>query len=350
MHSTLEKSTFLILLLAMSVAFTWILSPFFSPIFWAFVLALLFYPMNRMLVIRTGNKKNIAALTTLVIATLMAVLPTMVLAGAVFRELGTIYSEVTQDGEDIEGYIDKVQESYPAIRNFFTELGMDVESVKESARAGISQAGEFLAKYTFTFGQNAVLFIINLALMLYLTFFLLRDGKIIVMTLLRAFPLHEERERLLVEKFSEVVRATIKGNVIIALIQGSLGGLAFWALGIPGPLLWGAVMVVVSLIPLIGSGLVWVPVGIYLFVTGNWIKGIVLLLFGTFVIGLVDNFLRPILVGRDTKLPDYIVLFSTLGGLALLGIDGFVMGPLIAASFVVLWQIFVQEFNTDGRV
>lgn len=348
MHSTLEKSTFLILLLSMSLAFTWILSPFFSPIFWAFVLALLFYPMNRMLLLRMGNGKNLAALATLSIATLMAVLPTMVLGGAVFRELATIYSDVTQDGEDIEGYIERMQESYPAIRNFFTEIGMDVEAVKESAREGIRRAGEFVAKYTVTFGQNAVLFVINLALMLYLTFFLLRDGKVIVRSLLRAIPLHEERERQLAEKFSEVVRATIKGNFIIGVIQGSLGGLAFWALGIPGPLLWGAVMVVLSLIPLIGSGLVWFPVAIYLLATGDYLEGIVLLIFGTLVIGLVDNFLRPILVGRDTKLPDYVVLFSTLGGLALLGVDGFVLGPLIAASFLVLWQIFVRDFDTDG--
>lgn len=348
MQSTLEKSTFLILLLSMSLAFTWILSPFFSPIFWAFVLALLFYPMNRMLLMRMGNGKNLAALATLSIATLMAVLPTMVLGGAVFRELASIYSDVTQDGEDIEGYIERMQESYPAIRNFFTEIGMDMESVKESAREGIRRAGEFVAKYTVTFGQNAVLFVINLALMLYLTFFLLRDGKVIVRSLLRAIPLHEERERQLAEKFSEVVRATIKGNVIIGVIQGFLGGLAFWALGIPGALLWGAVMVVLSLIPLIGSGLVWFPVAIYLLATGDYLKGILLLIFGTLVIGLVDNFLRPILVGRDTKLPDYVVLFSTLGGLALLGVDGFVLGPLIAASFVVLWQIFVRDFDTDG--
>lgn len=348
MHSTLEKSTFLILLLSMSLAFTWILSPFFSPIFWAFVLALLFYPMNRILVMRMGNGKNLAALATLLIATLMVVLPTMVLAGAVFRELAEIYSDVTQDGEDIEGYIERMQESYPAIRNFFTEIGMDVDAVRESAREGIRRAGEFLAKYTVTFGQNALLFIINLALMLYLTFFLLRDGKVIVRSLLRAFPLNEERERQLAEKFSEVVRATIKGNVIIGVIQGSLGGLAFWALGIPGPLLWASVMVVLSLIPLIGSGLVWFPVAIYLLATGEYLEGIVLLVFGTFVIGLVDNFLRPILVGRDTKLPDYVVLFSTLGGLALLGVDGFVLGPLIAASFLVLWQIFVRDFDTNG--
>src|SRR5690606_35519594 len=124
-HSTLEKSTFLILLLAMSLAFTWILSPFFSPIFWAFVLALLFYPMHRMLVMQMGNGKNLAALATLLIATLMVVLPTMVLAGAVVRELATIYSDVTQDGQDIEGYIQRIQEAYPSIRNFFTEIGMD---------------------------------------------------------------------------------------------------------------------------------------------------------------------------------------------------------------------------------
>jgi predicted PurR-regulated permease PerM len=150
---------------------------------------------------------------------------------------------------------------------------------------------------------------------------------------------------LLFSKFGEVTRATIKGNMVIALIQGSLGGLIFWALGIPGALLWGVVMAVLSLIPAVGPAIVWVPVSIYLFASGENVKAIILIAFGAGVIGLVDNILRPILVGRDTKLPDYIVLLSTLGGLALFGINGFVIGPVIAALFIAFWGIFMRDVN-----
>lgn len=147
------------------------------------------------------------------------------------------------------------------------------------------------------------------------------------------------------DKFSEVTRATVKGNLIVAVAQGSLGGLIFWILDIPGPVLWGVVMTVLSMIPVVGAGLIWAPVAIYLFAIGEWVDGAILAGFGAFVIGLVDNILRPILVGRDTKLPDYVVLLSTLGGFSLFGINGFVIGPLIAALFLTFWEIFILEFN-----
>src|SRR5690606_13507468 len=131
------------------------------------------------------------------------------------------------------------------------------------------------------------------------------------------------------------------------IIQGALGGLIFWILGIPGFLLWGVVMATLSLIPAVGAGLVWGPVAIYMFAIGDWIQAIILIAYGLLVIGLVDNVLRPVLVGRDTKLPDYIVLLSTLGGLVLFGVHGFVIGPLIAALFTVFWGIFMREFQHE---
>ncbi len=157
--------------------------------------------------------------------------------------------------------------------------------------------------------------------------------------------MEKNRESLLFKKFAEVTRATVKGNLVVAAVQGTLGGLIFLALGIPGALLWGVVMTLLSLIPVVGAGLIWAPVALYLFAVGEWVQGLILAAFGAVVIGLVDNILRPILVGRDTKLPDYMVLLSTLGGFVLFGMNGFVVGPLIAALFVTFWQIFVREFE-----
>jgi predicted PurR-regulated permease PerM len=157
-----------------------------------------------------------------------------------------------------------------------------------------------------------------------------------------AVPLAEHQKRRLQLKFNRVVRATVKGNLLVAITQGALGGLIFWILGIPTVLPWAVLMAFLSLLPAVGAGIVWVPVAVYFLLSGAIWQGVVLALFGVFVIGLVDNFLRPILVGKDTKMPDYMVLISTLGGLAVFGLNGFVIGPLIAALFMSCWALFVE--------
>ena len=146
-------------------------------------------------------------------------------------------------------------------------------------------------------------------------------------------------------KFAEVSRATMKGTLVIGLIQGILGGLIFWVLGIDGAVFWGTLMVILSLVPVVGAGLIWAPAALIMLANGAFYKAIILVAFGVLVIGLVDNLLRPILVGRDTKMPDYLVLLSTLGGLTVFGASGFVIGPVIAALFLALWVMFSQEFN-----
>ena len=146
-----------------------------------------------------------------------------------------------------------------------------------------------------------------------------------------------------------MIRATVKGNVLVAAAQGALGGLIFWFLGVQAPLLWAVLMAFLSLLPAVGAALVWAPVAIYFLVTGAIWQGVVLIAFGVLVIGLVDNVLRPILVGKDTKMPDYVVLLSTLGGMALFGLNGFVIGPVIAALFIAAWDLFAsaEEFHTE---
>ncbi|MGL5092152.1 MAG: AI-2E family transporter [Aeromonas sobria] len=149
----------------------------------------------------------------------------------------------------------------------------------------------------------------------------------------------------MLEKFSEVARATLKGNFAVASLQGFLGGLIFAVLGIQGPVIWGVVMTLLSLIPVVGAGLIWGPVAIYLFASGNIMDAVILTTFGAFVIGLVDNIIRPILVGRDTKIPDYLVLLSTLGGIVAFGLNGFVLGPVITALFITTWSIFGDDIS-----
>jgi predicted PurR-regulated permease PerM len=164
-------------------------------------------------------------------------------------------------------------------------------------------------------------------------------------TVWRAIPLADEHKRELLGKFTTVIRATVKGNLLVAVIQGGLGGLAFGFLGVRGALLWAVLMAFLSLLPAVGAGLVWVPVALYFFLTGAIWQGIALVAYGVLVIGLVDNLLRPILVGKDTRMPDYVVMITTLGGMAVFGINGFVMGPAIAAMFIAVWHIYVTARN-----
>jgi predicted PurR-regulated permease PerM len=183
--------------------------------------------------------------------------------------------------------------------------------------------------------------------MLYLLFFFLRDGPRMLESLVRALPLGDQRERLLLARFAEVSRATIKGTVVVGVVQGAIGGTAFALLGISAPVLWGVVMALLSILPAVGTALVWLPAAIILLVNGEVLGGVVLIFVGVFVIGLTDNLLRPILVGRDTRLPDYLILLSTLGGLAGFGLAGIIIGPIIAAFFLSIWQMAETEFRGD---
>ena len=157
----------------------------------------------------------------------------------------------------------------------------------------------------------------------------------------RALPLTPAHKQELLGKFTTVIRATVKGNLLVAAIQGALGGLAFWFLGVRGALLWAVLMAFLSLLPAVGAALVWLPVAIYFFVTGAIWQGIALAAWGVLVIGLVDNLLRPVLVGKDTRMPDYVVMITTLGGMAVFGINGFVLGPAIAAMFIAVWHLYM---------
>jgi predicted PurR-regulated permease PerM len=215
----------------------------------------------------------------------------------------------------------------------------DFATLREMVNAAIASRLQLIAGQALTIGQGALSFLVALSVMLYLTFFLLRDGSALAKRIEEAVPLHPDRRRALLDKFATVIRATVKGSLIVALIQGLIGGIVLWALGVHGAALWGAAMAFMSLLPAIGTGLIWVPIAAYLLATGAVWQGIVLILCGVLVIGMVDNLLRPILVGRDVKMPDYVVLISTLGGLEIFGINGFVIGPVIAALFMAVWAI-----------
>ena len=216
----------------------------------------------------------------------------------------------------------------------------DLQAIRDRLSESITYISQFLASQAVSIGQNSLSFGLRLLIMLYLLFFLLRDGDALIALIQRAIPLPKEQQKALFAKFTVVIRATVKGNLVVALLQGALGALAFWLLGIRASLLWGSLMAILSLLPLVGAILVWGPVAVYYFATGAVERGLFLIAYGFLVISMIDTILRPLLVRKETKLPDYLVLISTFGGLAVFGINGFIIGPVIAALFVSVWEIF----------
>jgi len=223
----------------------------------------------------------------------------------------------------------------------------DMAAIQRRIGESMGRVSQFFATKVLSIGQDTLEVVVGFFITMYLAFFLLRDGRTLAHTLRDAIPLKEDDKRQLFGKFITVIRATVKGNLVVAATQGALGGLAFWVLGIRGALLWAVLMAFLSLLPAVGAGIVWLPVAVYLLATGAVWQGLGLIAYGVLVIGLIDNVLRPILVGKDTRLPDYVVLISTVGGMAIFGINGFVIGPVIAAMFIAVWGIFSASSEAE---
>ena len=342
---TLDRPAFLVLLVALTIALAWVVWPFSGAVFWGSVLALLFEPLFVALLARLRGRRTLAALATLGIILVIVILPLALVAASLVQEVGAVVGRVRSGEIDFGAYFAQILAALPAWASRLVEhLGVDdLAGVQAKLTAAVTQRGEALAAQAVDFGQNALDFVIAFCLAMYLLFFLLRDGRSLTAAIRAAIPLEPRVKSRLLERFTTVIRATVKGNVLVAAAQGALGGLAFWVLGVHAPMLWAVVMAFLSLLPAVGAALIWGPVALYLIATGQLWQGIGLIAFGVFVIGLIDNVLRPILVGKDTQLPDYVVLITTVGGLAVMGLNGFVVGPLIAAMFVSAWQLVAAE-------
>ena len=349
---TLQGKALIWLLMIVTVLFTVILWPYSGAVSWAVFLAIVFSSLqDRSVQVCRGNR-GWAAFGTLMVIVVSVLLPTALLTAAITQEAVAFYERVRSGDIQIGQYFQRGVEALPAwIRGLLDRFGVgDLTLVQDKVVELLGRSGQTITSRVFSIGQNTLEFLISFFVMLYLLYFLLRDGKELTAHAARAMPLKEEHTTRLLKQFATVVRATVKGNVVVALVQGTLGGLAFWTLGIAGALLWGAVMAVLSLLPAVGAAMVWGPVAIYLASTGSLLPALGLTLWGVLVIGLVDNVLRPILVGRDTRMPDYLVLIATLGGLTVFGLNGFVIGPVIAAMFLATWDIFAQARQEQQAV
>ncbi len=342
---SIQRASFYVLLVIVTIAFMWLLIPYYTAVLWAVILAILFFPVHRRLQRWVGGRSTVAALLTLLLCICLVILPALGILASLIQEGTSLYQRISNNEIDLNAHLLRLQVVMPAfLNNWLAALKLEgFAELWARLSSGFMEAGQSIAGGLLSFGQNTLQFFISMGLMLYLLFFLFRDGASLGRTLRHSIPLSDDYTRQFVDKFAAVVRATVRGNVIIAVIQGVIGGLTFWALGLEAALLWGVLMTFLSMLPAIGAAIVWVPAAIWLFLAGAWIKGMLMVIVGTFVIGLIDNLLRPPLVGQGTRLPDYVVLISTVGGISLFGLSGFVIGPLIAALFISAWSLFTQQ-------
>ena len=343
---TPERRTLLFVLLALAtLALGAILLPFYGTLLWAVIVALLFTPLNRWLLVRLTGRRTAAALATLLVVVLTAVLPLIFVSASLFAEASAVFERFQDPQTTPTAYFRTLYDALPAsLTDLLARLGLgNFDALQQRLTALLSQGSQFLATQALKIGQNTFELVVSLFIMLYIAFFLIRDGDALRRALREAIPLNERHQRDLTDKFNDVVRATVKGNLVVAAVQGALGGLAFWVLDISGPLLWAVLMGFLSLLPAVGAAIVWLPVALWLLASGATFNGVGLIAFGVVVIGLVDNVLRPRLVGKDTRLPDWMILITTLGGMAVFGLHGFVLGPLIAAMFFAVWHIAIMQ-------
>jgi len=338
----IEDRVFVLLVVAVTIAFGWVLLPFSGTILWGVVIAILFNPLHLRLRAKLGNRHNLAAALIVLLVIAIVIVPLLVVSASLGQQASGLYGRIRSGEIDFATYLQSILDVLPAwMRDILNQFGLtDLGAARAKLSSALGQASQQIATQTLSIGLSAFDFLLGMGVMLYLLFFLLRDGNPLLARIKQAMPLHAEQKKLLLSRTAMVLRATVKGGIAVAIIQGMLGGLAFWFLGIPAPLLWAVVMAFLSLLPAIGAGLVWAPVALYLLATGMIWQGVFLITYGVVVIGLVDNLLRPFLVGKSTKLPDYVVLITTLGGIEVMGLNGFVVGPLVAALFIVSWQIF----------
>jgi predicted PurR-regulated permease PerM len=344
----LQHASFLIILAVVSLLMAVIVWPFAQPLLWAALAAIMFQPLYRWMLRKMGGRRNPAAIASLLVIFFAVLVPALWLGTLVVQEAVVLIAKLQEQPVDLAVAFDRVYGALPKMAQEAVDRSgwADMASVQARLQTLLSESAGMIASQAVSIGSGALNFMLAFGVGLYVMFFLLRDGERIGRTLLRTVPVERSISERLAERFLGIVRATIKGSGVVGLVQGALGGITFLIVGLDSALLFGVLMTVFALVPVIGAGAVYVPVGLWLLVTGAVWQGTFVLVVGFFVISSSDNVLRPILVGRDTGIPDWIILITTLGGISFLGFSGIVLGPLVAGLFLASWSI-LQEYRDE---
>lgn len=346
--SIVRHGFFFVIVALVTLLFLGLIREFIQPLFWAAVLAVLFNRLQRKCLQLLHGRSSSAAALSLLLIVIIVILPLFFIAAAVTREGIWLYDTVTENS-DFQKASQYLEHTIPELDHYLGKFGFNLQKIQQRLSDLALTVGRFLGSQIVSVGQGTAVFLLKFFLMIYILFFFLRDGDRFLDAFSRALPFEEARKRRLFSKFAEVSRATLKGSMIMAGLQGSIGGFLFWILGINVPVFWGVIMAILALLPALGSILVWGPAGIILILTNHPVKGIILLLAESIATGVIDNILRPIIVGRDTRMPDFLILLSTLGGLTVFGISGFVIGPIIMALFLTIWDMFAREYSEEMK-
>ncbi len=347
-QESVNKRVLLGLLILISALFVFMVWQFLMPVFLAGIFAALMHPFFRRLLDWFGGRRNLAALVALLLFILVLLIP---MAGL----FGIVTAQAIKVGQSVTPWVQTQLAQPTALSDlleripFYDRLYPMVEPYKEAIITKAGQVVGVVSKFLIDSISSATLGTVNFLFMLFIflfaMFYFFNDGKRLLDKMLYYLPLEDQDERRILDRFTSVARATLKGTAVIGLLQGGLAGLAFAAVGIPSAVFWGTLMSLLSILPGIGTALVWVPAAIILVAAGYWIKAVILALFCGLVVGSLDNFLRPRLVGKDTEMHDLMILFSTLGGISMFGLVGFMIGPILAALFVTIWDIYAAAFK-----
>ena len=337
---------FFSILVLVTLLFLYLLKPFFFPIFWAAVIAGVFRPLYRRIDRRLNRPTLSTAIFFLLIA-LILLLPAGIVGTLVFNESVRLYKVMAPDAQYIDRNFRHLIDAVAGnpIAGLFN-VNRDLLVVKTT------EVLQGITKYIFVYlkglTQNTLGLLVQFAIMLYTLFFFVRDGDRFLRTAMKVLPLGMGRERLLFDRFIETAKSTLKVTLIIGGIQGALGGAVFFIADVQGALIWGLLMILMAILPVVGCSIIWAPVGIGMLLTGHIWEGILILAVGIFVISTVDNLLRPILIGQDVVMHPLLIFLSTLGGIILLGFSGFVIGPIITALMIAIWEMY-EEFYRKGK-
>ena len=345
--TNLRTAFVLLLVAAVTALFLAVAWPFLKPLLLGALLAGLFHPLYRWITRLLGGRQSLGAAVTLLVLLVLGLGPLSVFLGIVVQQALTVSDQaipwLTQHlgAASTFNVNEWVMQRFPALAKYMPSQEQLLEQVGTAAKT----AGAFLVTFASRMTVTTASFLLNLFVMLYAMFFFFKDGHKILERIFYYLPLSDEDETSMLARFTSITRATIKGTLVIGIIQGALGGIAFRVAGIEGAALWGTIMTILSIIPGIGAPLVWVPVVIVLFVNGQYLTATLLLVWCGAVVATIDNFLRPVFVGRDAQMPDLLILIGTLGGLFLFGPMGFIVGPIICGLFLTVWDIYGTTFK-----
>ncbi len=346
LYAGFPKLIFVLLLGFVTVLFGHILKPFFFAIFWAILLAAIFSPLYKWLQLRVKSP-NLCAGLSLAAVLITLILPAGFILALLVGETLDLYQSIHSSGgswmNSINGVLNSLS-NHPLLARF----NIDQQFITDKTVDFLKIAANFFVKNLSALTGNTIVFFVEFAVMLYCLFYFLRDGKKLIDTVTHYMPVDEQHMNTFVSEFLVTSKASLKFTFIIGGIQGLLGGLIFYITGVDRALVWGVLMVGLSIVPAIGNSIIWVPAGIIMLLLGHIWQGIAILVFGFVVISSVDNMLRPILLGQDIQMHALLIFLSTLGGIAAFGFSGFVLGPVVAAFFLASWKMFL-ELSSQGN-